>query len=60
MSAAHCFWDVAVQEKMNADVFQVAAGKYYRDYDTAKDPTAQISDIAEIAISPRYNNKTPG
>lgn len=57
MAAAHCFWDVAVEQTISAEFFQVAAGKYYRDYDMAKDPTAQVADVAEIVISSRYNSK---
>uniref|UniRef100_A0A1A9WL80 Peptidase S1 domain-containing protein n=1 Tax=Glossina brevipalpis TaxID=37001 RepID=A0A1A9WL80_9MUSC len=52
--AAHCFWDVAIEQKMNAEFFQIAAGKYYRDYGVTKDPTAQIADVAEIVISSSF------
>ncbi|KAL9890145.1 modular serine protease-like [Glossina fuscipes fuscipes] len=54
VTAAHCFWDVAVEQTISAEFFQVAAGKYYRDYDMAKDPTAQIADVAEIVISSSF------
>lgn len=60
MVAAHCFWDVATEQKMPLNFFQVAAGKYYRDYDMAKDPTAQIADVAEVVFSSRYKSKAWG
>ncbi|KAL9896624.1 modular serine protease-like [Glossina fuscipes fuscipes] len=58
VTAAHCFWDAVVEDKMHVGFFQVVAGKYYRDYDMTKDPAAQAADIAEIVISSSFRKDT--
>ena len=49
-SAAHCFWNENFKKTMDKSRFKVAAGKYYRDWET-KDEEIQERDVRLIIIT---------
>lgn len=53
ISAAHCFWDPAHDEKKDAALFRVVAGKSLRDYN-APERGAQSMGVKEIDMPDTY------
>lgn len=57
VTAAHC---VTNKDGIpySADLYQVAAGKYYRDYNHENDTDAQFNDLQEIYVPSIYRGST--
>ncbi|XP_034240329.1 modular serine protease-like isoform X2 [Thrips palmi] len=58
VSAAHCFYDDSVEQKMPASRYKVAVGKYFRDWDHTEQGVVQRSDVYKIHLPDKYRGKS--
>ncbi|KAJ4450811.1 hypothetical protein ANN_02241, partial [Periplaneta americana] len=54
--AAHCFWSDIYGRPQEKELFKVAAGKYYRDWNV-KDTEMQEREIKDIVIHENYKGR---
>ncbi|XP_059621710.1 modular serine protease-like [Phlebotomus argentipes] len=57
VSAAHCFWDRSKGKKRDANDYQVAVGKTYRDYYLKEVTEAQFFNVSLINTVREYNDQ---
>lgn len=48
ISAAHCFYDELEAKFFKPDLFTIAAGKFYRDFNAVEPLQTQVRNITEI------------
>ncbi|RZB39484.1 Trypsin domain containing protein, partial [Asbolus verrucosus] len=53
LTAAHCVTDDE-GNKLSKELFIVAAGKYYRDFDHPDDKDAQFSTLIDVSVASQY------
>lgn len=56
ISAMHCFWDRYENLKYHLDLFKIAVGKTFRDYDAREDFKPQIFSVENIFHIEGYND----
>ncbi|KAJ9575284.1 hypothetical protein L9F63_025767, partial [Diploptera punctata] len=56
ISAAHCFWNESYNRAVDISRFEVAAGKYYRDWNV-EDSEIQKRKLAEVIIHDEYRGR---